>query len=218
VSIVLDNRLFMEQTDESLLYIGWRGLHLQEGGRGAPVGMPAVLPPIETRALPMIDRIQRMSYNLARYFAPSIDGRKWRAMHGDTVAMNNGAQNGFGTNPHRDVINLFDTNSEPPRYDKMQRTFAGTFIRGDVVGDQLYCTPGIHGIDATRTMPDIETILKNNWYVIACTSGDRIWNFPQGDGSPVVYPFIFDRVISFPLQWFGRWERAYLPNHLTVYS
>lgn len=211
----LDTRRFVEQAPR---YVGWRGLHLQEGGRGAPAGMPAVLPPVETRALEMTDDIQRMSYSLARHFAPSVDGSKWRSIHGDAVAMNNGGQNGFGTSPHRDVINQVDLDASPPRYDKMQRTFAGTFIRGEVAGDVLVCNPGVHGIDANRPVPDVDEIIEKNWYVIACTSGDRIWNFPQGGGNPVVYPFVFDRPISFPLQWFGKWERDYLPDHLTVYE
>lgn len=212
-----EGRRFVEDSTSPVIYTGWRGLHGIEGGRGAPTGMPAVLPPIETRALEMTDDIQRMSYALARHFAPSIDGRKWRAMHGDQVAMNNGEQNGFGQTPHRDVINGEDLSASLPRYDKMQRSFAGSFIRGDVMGSALYCTPGLHGIDANKPLPDTETIVRNNWYVIACTAGDRIWNFPHGDGDPVVYPFIFDRVISFPLIWFARWEREYLPNHLIAY-
>lgn len=212
-------------------FVGWRGLHGIEGGRGAPTGMPAILPPIDTRALDMTDDIQRMSFALARRFAPSIDGNKWRAMHGDQVAMTNGEQNGYGSEPHRDIINNRDLNSPPPRYDKMQRSFAGSFIRGEVIGERIYCEPGVHGIDAREPMPDTDTIIKNNWYVIACTSGDKIWNFVpdhpafisdpsfvQGNGDPVVYPFIFDRVISFPLVWFQRWERDYLPNHLLTYS
>lgn len=199
------------------LYDGWRGLHVQEGGRGAPAGMPAILPPIETRALDMTDEIQEMSYELAHHFAPAIDGGKWRAIHGYQTAMNNGSQNGFGDAPHRDVINGMDLDAPPPRYDKMQRSFAGSFIRGEAVGTTLFCRPGIHGIDANQPMPRLEEIIEKNWYVIACTSGEKIWNFPHGLGSPVVYPFIFDRTISFPLSWFQRWERSYLPNHLTVY-
>ena len=199
-------------------YVGWRGLHLEEGGRGAPAGMPAILPPNAARALEMTDAIQRMSYDLARHFAPSIDGNKWRAMHSYKVAMNNGAQNGFGTSPHRDIINNEDLSAPLPRYDKMQRSFAGTFIRGDAAGGVLYCTPGIHGIDATKPMPCIAEIVEKNWYVIACTSGIKIWNFPHGNGKPVVYPFIFDRVISFPLEWFERWEQDTLPDYLRVYK
>ena len=211
---------FPSDPQPSPQYIGWRGLHSIEGGREpAYAGAPAVLPPIDTYALPMNDSIQRMSFELMRYFAPVIDGRKWRAAHGYAVAMNNGSQNGFdGGRAHADYINQRDLLEGLPRYDKMQRNFSGTFIRGDVVGDELICRPGIHGIDARGSMPDIETIVRNNWYVMACTSGQRIYNFPHGEGSPTVYPFIFDRPIRFPLHWFMRWEEDYLPDHLTPYN
>ena len=200
------------------LYKGFRGLHVVEGGRDVPTGMPAILNPIETRALSMTEEIQRMSYALMQHFAPTLAKKKWRALHGHFLAMTNGEQNGFdGGTPHSDYINNVDIGTSLPRYDKMQRSFQGSFIRGDVVNGTLVCKPGIHGIDSTRPLPSINDIVSNNWYVTAVTAGTTIHNFPQGDGQTIVYPFIFDRPISFPLQWFQVWERDYLPNPFEFY-
>lgn len=200
-------------------YQGYRVLHKKEGGRqDIPTGMPAICPPIDTIALPMTEAIQRMSYGLMRHFNTTIDPQTWRALHGYFLAMTNGKQNGYGSEvPHADYINSLDLLESLPRYDKMQRLFQGSFVRGDVVGNELVCRPGIHGIDATRPLPSIQYIVAHNWYSVAVTAGDVIHNFPQGQGLPVVYPFIFDRPIRFPLEWFTIWNENYLPDPLRIY-
>ena len=206
------------QTNNPTRYIGFRGLHVPEGGRWIDTGDPAILNPVDTIALPITESIQRMSYNLMRHFNPSIDGQTWRALHGHYIAMTNRPQNGYdGGVLHSDYINNRDLRELPPRYDKMQRSFQGSFIRGNVVNGELVCRPGIHGIDSTKHLPSINDIVSNNWYIRAVTAGNRIYNFPQGNGLPVVYPFIFDRPIRFPLQWFQTWNEEYLPNPLQFY-
>jgi hypothetical protein len=234
-------------------YTGLRALHMVEGGREIPTGMPAIMPPIETVALPMTESIQRMSYALMLHFAPNLPPTKWRALHGYFLAMNNGAQNGFdGGVPHADFINGRDVTASLPRYDKMQRCFQGSFIRGEpgysvtqalrqaftlmrktvmaprsvmfrksfralAQNNILRCRPDVHGIDATKPLPSIAEIVAKNWYVTAVTAGNEIHNFPQGDGATIVYPFIFDREITFPLEWFEAWDENYLPNPLEFY-
>ena len=84
----------------------------------------------------------------------------------------------------------------------------------------LICKPGMHGIDARAPMPSIPEIVAQNKYIIATTCGepDHIYYFPvDGVGQPVAYPFIFDRDISFPLEWFQKWDRDYLPDPLKIY-
>ncbi len=205
-------------------FVGWRGLHVKEGGRSVPPGMPAILNPIETRALNITRDMQLMSYELMLHFAPALPREKWRVLHRFDKAMTNGGQNGFdGVDAlgrpvlHADYINNRDLTAPLPRYDKMQRSFQGSFIRGEAVGDELVCRPGVHGIDATRPMPSVAEIVANNWFIRAVTAGEEVDNFPQGDGYPIVYPFIFDRPISFPLAWFERWDREYLPDPLRFY-
>lgn len=207
-----------EPIPPTIIYKGYRVLHHVEGGRPIPTGMPAICPPIDTFALPMTEEVQRMSYALMRHFNPTIDGQTWRALHGYFLAMTNGSQNGYdGTILHADFINNRDLRESPPRYDKCQRTFQGSFIRGDVVGNELVCKPGIHGIDATKPLPSIQYIVAHQWYSFAVTAGETIHNFPQGAGLPVVYPMIMDRPIRFPLQWFESWEKPYLPDPLEFY-
>lgn len=209
-------------------YIGWRGKHsrLEAGAREIPYAMPSVIPPIDQIALTMTKEIQLMSFELMRYVNPAITPKIWRGLHQVYLCLNNKPQDGFdGGIPHRDYVNGIDLDAETlPRYDKMQRTFQGTFIRGEAVGDRLVCTPGVHGIDARKlTFPPPAEIVARNWYVTAVSCGPErnpagINHFAQGQGGLVVYPFIFDREISFPLSYFAKWESDALPNPLTVYG
>ena len=201
-------------------YTGWRGLHMSEGGRVvAYPGAPAVIPPIETYALAMTRGIQLMSFALMLHLNPLITAKKWHALHGSAVAMNNGKQNGYNNDiPHVDFVSGIDVGASLPRYDKMQRTFQGTFITGTLEGDRIVCRPGVDGIDAMQPLPDVETIVRKNWYVVAVTAGDVIYNFPQGLGAWVVYPFIFSKPISFEARYFQHWDRDYLPDPLKVYG
>jgi hypothetical protein len=94
---------------------------------------------------------------------------------------------------------------------------AKEFLTSDNV---LRCVAGIHGIDADKPMPDTQTILDNNWYIYAVSmdTPTNISHFPQGQGGPVLIPFIIRGAIEFPLQHFERWERDYLPDPLKVYN
>lgn len=204
-------------------YIGWRGLHMIEGGRVIPYGMPAVIPPVDQIALTMTESIQRMSFSLMKHFYPALTGNQWRNMHSWDKAMTNEDRNGYdGGIPLRDYINGRDLTAGFSRYDKEQRTFQGTFIRGELKDGRIWCTPGIHGIDATQPLPSIEEIVRQNWYVIATNVGPQSNPVPslwaQGYPNWIVFPFIFDRVISFPAEYFERWESAELPQPVKVYK
>ena len=123
-------------------YVGWRGLHETEGGRIPTQEIPsppAVIPPYNpTVALEMTESIQWMSYDLMKHFCDAASGQRWRILHRVGIAMNNGDANGYdGSIAHRDYVNGLDLkavklNGSPdlPRYDKMQRTFQGSFITG----------------------------------------------------------------------------------------
>lgn len=213
-------------SDGTPKYIGFRGLHILEGGRvpEAPK-MPAVIPPIDQIALRMTREIQWMSYLLMQHFCPTLTPQIWTGVHKWDTAMNNGKQNGYdGGYPLRNYPKNENLDSDYwPSYDKMQRTFEGTFIRGELVGDRIICRPGIHGIDARAPLPTVETIVKNNWYVVAVNTGPdsnpgNVSHFSQGGEYPIVYPFIFDRDIAFPAAFFGEWRSNELPNPVQIYT
>ena len=100
-------------------------------------------------------------------------------------------------------------------------------VRGLVAQNVLRCTPGVHGIDSrVRPYPSNADIIENNWFVYSVSIGQRdprrIDHFPQGedpDGNqhPVIIPFIFDRVIDFPLEWFTPWDETYEPDPTVIY-
>ena len=202
-------------------YIGWRVLHKLEGGNQAtPPGMPEVTPPINAIALPMTESIQHMSYDLMRYFNPAITTSLWTKVHRYDKAFNN--NNGFERpgDPRWNYIANTNSGSPLPKYDKAQRLCGGQFVRGVVVGDELHCTAGVHGIDGLSPMPSVSTIVENNWYLFAVSVNSnftQISDFPQGQGGVVAIPFIFTGVIKFPLSYFTRWEGNSLPIHTKIY-
>ena len=201
-------------------YVGWRVKHKVEGGnQNTPPGMPEVTPPIESVAIEMTEAIQVMSYDLMSE-NPYINPKSWTRVHDHDRAFTN--FNGFDKpgDPRRNYITGEDLNAELPKYDKAQRVCGGSFIRGEVRGDRLVCIPSVHGIDAKVGMPPVSAILANNWFIHAVSIGvndeSAISHFPQGGGGAVLIPFIFDREIEFPLAFFERWERDYLPDPLAI--
>lgn len=203
-------------------YIGWRVLHKAEGGYDEnPLNMPSVIPPLNPEAVEMTEEIQQMSFALMKHFNPDITSKRWTAVHDHDRAFTN--KNGFGkkTAPRRNFITSSNPGAPLPKYDKAQRLTGGQFVRGEVRGDKLVCIPGIHGIDANQPMPSIQTIVDNNWYMHAITlfnKKTKVGHFPQGQGGPVVIPFIFAREIEFPLEYFENWESDELPDPLKMYK
>ena len=213
------------QTTSTKKYDGWRVLHYAEGGYDAtPLNMPEVIPPIDQIGLPMTREIQQMSFDLMKHFNPAITKKLWTNVHHGDRAFTN--HNGFGSkamgkwglSSRANFITGEDTQNKLPKYDKMGRVCGGMFIRGTVQGGFLVCQPGIHGIDANKPMPDMQTIIDKNWYFFAITRyKTSVGHFPQGKGGPVAIPFIFDREIKFPISLFEKWEADELPNQLKFY-
>jgi len=202
-------------------YVGWRVLHKAEGGYDSnPLNMPSVIPPLNFRAVEMTEEIQRMSFDLMKHFNPAITPNLWTKVHDHDRAFTN--FNGFAKkgDPRRNYITNENKGKPLPKYDKAQRLTGGQFVRGEVRGDKLVCIPGVHGIDATKPMPSIQTIVDNNWYMHAITlfsSASNVGHFPQGKGGPVVMPFIFAKEIEFSLDWVEKWESDELPDPLKMY-
>lgn len=206
-------------------YIGWRALHVPEGGR-MPIAdnMPAVIPPIDQIALPMDEDIQRMSYALMAHFHPGTTPEFWEKQHSHDKAMTNGEQNGYGGGVTlANFITGENTSASLPSYDKKQRTFEGTFMRGIKVGAEIHCQPGVHCIDARLALPSIQTIVENNWYVIATNVGNKnngytpsLW--AQAYPNWLVFPFISDETIRFETRFFGEWKSNSLPDPVKIYN
>ena len=219
------NTITIRRIQNATYIDGWRVLHKVEGGyQKTPEGMPEVLPPDNPIAIPMTAAIQRMSFELMRYFNPIITAAKWTKVHEHDIAFTN--YNGFGNSgdPRANHITGENLDKGLPKYDKAQRVCGGSFIHGDAIGGSLVCRAGVHGISADGPMPELETIVKNNWYIHAVTQANgRISHFPQGwDGAdyygPVVIPFIFKGTITFPIKYFEVWRGNILPDPLRVYK
>lgn len=212
--------------------IGFRGLHVAEGGRRPdPLGSPGVIPPFNpTISLAMTRAIQLMGYDLMAHFHPAVkaDSNKWRIMHGYNVAMNNGTGFDEPGDPRVDFVNGRDVFAPLPKYDKMQRTFAGSLITGKLEGNVIWCSPGVDAIDARNFSyipgtPEAQTILgeilSKHWYSFAVAEYENSvvkMRGKWGDGI-IVYPFILDRPVSFESRFFTAWDETFAPDPLKVY-
>jgi hypothetical protein len=163
----------------------------------------------------MTREIQLLSYEINKH-NDSFTGGNWRAVYGNKRAFTNGTGYDEPGEPRADHVNGLNVNDPLP---KLQDAIicGGMFIRGEVVGTDLVCTPGIHAIDANKPMPTVEEVIARNWYFTAVTQNDgHIYNFPQGHGLPVLIPYILRETARYPIQWFQAWNRDYLPDPLKI--
>lgn len=201
-------------------YNGWRCIHTIEGGRWVPPGMPEERTPEGWTRVWMTEPIQRMSYWLMTHANPSVTPNGWTKVHRWDKCFNNNQGFERDGDPRANYIMGIDLDAELPAYDKAMRICGGTFITGSQVGDKLVCRAGVDGIDADSPMPETETILRHNWFTHAVSVNNDykvISHFPQGNGGPVLVPFIFRNTITFPLEWFQRWQADELPDPLKIY-
>lgn len=223
-----DNKIINDpQTPSADRYVGWRVLHKEEGGyQDTPPNMPEVLPPENPDGLYMTENIQRMSFALMKHFNNDINEKIWTAVHNGERAFTN--YQGFGPGkksgaPRKNFISGADLgdNIELPKYDKMGRVCGGMFIRGMEQSGYLVCKPGIHGIDARKPLPDIDTIVEKNWYFFALAwypgknnKPGYVAHLPSGPEGKIAIPFIFDREVKFPIKYFEKWDSNELPDPL----
>lgn len=217
-------RISLGFSSPAIRYTGFRCLHKGEGGYPNPEGMPIVRPSIYAPAIPFTAEMQIRSFQLNRH-NPNFTGDKWRGVYARGTAFTN--ENGFhDSDPRADYVNNRDI-TNPPKLPKLMKAIicGGMFIRGTVIGNELICRPGIDAIDANKPIPTVEEILEKNWYFTATTGGEnRVNNFPQGGGLPVLIPYFLIEPTPYPMidnngyTWFERWDREYLPNPLTIYN
>ncbi len=204
-------------------YVGFRCLHIGEGGYQSDLNNPEVRPSFNAPAIPFTKDMQLLSFALNRH-NPSYTGEKWRSVHWFKRAFNN--NNGFDDpgDPRRDYVNGRDLQAVfangLPALPKMMKAIicGGMFIRGDVANGELVCMPGVHAIDATKPMPTVDEVLARNWYFAAVTADeDSVVHFPQGNGLPVLIPYFLAVQVTYPLSWFEPWDSSVLPNPLKIY-
>jgi hypothetical protein len=206
-------------TQPAKRYTGWRCLHIAEGGyMSDPDNMPCVRPSFDAPSIEFTRSMQLLSWELVRR-NPNVTKHRWKVIHGDTTALTNG--NGYfnDDDPRRDYVNGEDLDAEKnPRLMKAI-IFAGMFGKWDRIGNELWAIPGVHGIDARRTMPTLEEVIEKGWCYAATTgTATTVAHFPQGDGVPVLLPYFLIEPTPYPLQWFARWDETYLPDPLTFYQ
>lgn len=197
-------------------YQGFRCLHMYEGGYPNPLGEPEVRPSVNARPVNFGRYEQWLSFNLANGRNPEITKARWRSIYDVGRAFTN--EQGFSDDhSKRDWVNGIDLNaSEDPKLMKAI-ICGGMFIRGEVSGDYLVCRPGISGIDVNKTLPSLTEVLDKGWYFHAVRAGKIVYNFPQGQGGPVLIPYFLREVVTYPIAWFEPWNSNSLPDPQKFY-
>ena len=216
-SVSVGDRRYMPQIPIQPGFVGYRCLHVAEGGyQSDPDGQPEVRPSVDAPPVEFTKGLQLLSWALMSRNL-SITKNKWRVVFGNTTAFTNGQGYFKAGDPRADWVSNIDTDYPNPKLMKAI-ICGGMFIRGDVVGDMLVCRPGVHAIDADRPVPSVEDVIANNWYFAATTCKyPNVSHFPQGGGGPVLIPYILREPVAYPLRWFVRWDEATLPDPLRLY-
>jgi hypothetical protein len=198
-------------------YVGYRVLHYVEGGYEHKLGYPAVHPSVDAPSIPFTEPMQILSYGVMKRVSPQITPEQWTRVFGDGTAVAN--DQGFGgTPPRRNYITGEDVNDHDSELPKLLKAiiFAGTFIRGEQVGNLLRCIPGVHGVDVTKSLPDVDTVLSRNWYTNAVSADQRAaTHFIPNTPTPIVY--FLKEIVTYPIEWFVEWNEGFLPDPLRFY-
>lgn len=198
-------------------YIGYRVLHLAEGGYAHDVGYPAIHPSFNAPPIFFTEPMQRLSYDLMRRFGTQITPQQWTRVFDNGTALTNGQ--GFGNStPRRNYITGEDVNNPNSELPKLMKAiiFSGTFLNAERVGNLLRMVPGVHAINANKTPPDIDTVLKNNWYTYA-VSADRTAATHFIPNTPTLIPYFLKEPVTYPIEWFVEWNEGFLPDPLRFY-
>lgn len=205
----------------SNIYNGYRVLHYAEGGYEHKLGYPAIHPSVNASPIIFTESMQYLSYNVMKKVSPSITPQQWTRVYDNGTALTN--EQGFGNAlPRRNYITResltsVDSNGQPALPKLMKAIiFAGTFIHGEKVGNVLRCVPGVHGVDATKSMPAVDTVLRNDWFTYAVSADSQAaTHFIANTLTPVVY--FLKEVVEYPIEWFVPWNENFLPDPLRFY-
>lgn len=199
-------------------YSGWRVLHAAEGGFNEnPPGMPAVRRAINAPPVEFTRDMQFMSYDLNE---GKISKGKWHIIYSSETMVTN--DQSWEEMRCADYVNGIDTNLKYPDgrpiLPKLMNGIicAGMFVHARSEGEYLICEPGISAVDGHKPIPHYTTVLAENKYFRAVTSGDRVFNI-LGSSVQILIPYILNVAVKYPLWWFERWEQDYLPDPTKFY-
>jgi hypothetical protein len=198
-------------------YTGWRLLYTGEGGNDNPLNMPAVAPSFDAQPIPFTETLQLLSWQLMQRLNPTITSMQWRSVYRYDRAFTN--FNGFDdpNNACADYVNRLDLGAPLPKLMKAI-ICSGSLYDGIVEGDKLVMYPGVHAMDAA-TPVSVDELIRRRWYFLATSwTGKGGVHFPQGNGDVVPIPYIIRARTEYPLAWFQRWDREYLPDPLKIYG
>jgi len=217
---MLDITLDFAPVEAPALVTGYRCKHKNEPGApdNPTDGMPEVRPSNWGNGIDFGYRLQQLSWELMQWGNSTITPKQWRAVYKHDVAFTN--YQGFDKpgDPRADFINGQDVGAELPKL--MKVTICGGSLYQGLISDSIFTlVPGVHGIDATKPIPDMSTVVNNGWYFSAVTwhSGNKIADFPQGNGGRVLIPLVLSVPVSYPLAWFQKWEADAPPDPLRYY-
>jgi hypothetical protein len=254
------------EVSSSPKYVGWRCLHMLEGGYPNPDHMPVVRPSLNIASVLFNSPMQWASFWINKSNM-AYTGPKWRSTYNGGIAFTN--NQGFDdpdAGPRADYVNRRDLTSPLPKLMKGiicgGSFYTGTVSTSLILGIQellsalrlaisypkelarikrrksplqalqavlqsstgsktLTLVPGKDAADATLPMDPalLATLIREKvWYFTATTrSGDRINNFPQGEGGPVLIGYFLNKPAIYPLSWFEPWSSDDLPDPLKLY-
>lgn len=175
----------------------WQVLHdAQLGEVRQPTdgeGAPEVFPMMDKHFTRFTRAWQMLSYELM-----ALPPKKWRAVFTWQRALTN--NNGFESpnDPRADYVNRMDLTSPDPKVASL--LFGGNVITGRVDGDHLW----VETLNGNDPPPSVAWMKEHPWLMQVCTNvqyeSGKVFDFPQGDGLPVIVLILASKAVKFPLK------------------
>lgn len=211
------NGLISVSVDFPTSYVGYRCLHMGEGGDTHEEFAPAVHNSINISGVSFTRSMQLLSYEINNH-NPNFTTLKWRNVWSNGTAFTN--KNGFDKDgdPRVDFVNGINIGAPYPRVMR-GLIMSGSLYKGVVEGSNLVMYPGIHAIDTNKPMPTAQEVLERGWYFRAVNASvDDVSHFSQGVGVEVRIPLFLPAPARYPLSWFHEWNESYPPDPLVFYN
>lgn len=176
----------------------WQILHDAQLGEVRNVtdggGAPEVFPMMDKHFTKFTRAWQLFSYELM-----ALPPKKWRSVfHWQRALANN---NGFEspTDPRADYVNNMDLSSPDPKFASL--LFGGNVVTGRVEAADLW----VKTLDGRAPPPSVAWVKEENpWLMQVCTNVQygtgKVFNFPQGDGLPVIVPILASKPVKISLK------------------
>lgn len=237
-------KIIIRRKQPAAIIEGLRCLHKNEapGAFDAPdvPDMPEVRPSVDARPIEMTEVIQWIMYEVMTRKNHVITREKFRVVLGGGIMLTN--QQGWDdprAGPRADYVNGRDIGAELPLLMKAIMN-GGMYIpnhTGTVVGNEIICRPGIHGLDANslpKTWQDFaganeemkraammmyvktqaDLIFSRHWYFEALNyhrNPDRVSRFAQGwDGADYYGPVHIAYILRDPTPYPRVWFKEWI--------